>query len=103
MVTTTGIAERIDVALRAVLAEVDDLSAVAEEWATLPDGTRASVALDWAHLMADYLPDLDRAFRSDEMTPEQRASYRTLLRKLKAALPIVERLRLFRPTASLET
>jgi hypothetical protein len=103
MATTTGIAERIEVGLRAVLAEVEDLPTVGEDWATLPDGNRASIALDWAHLMADYFPELEEAYRSDEMTLEQRSRYRTLRAKLRAASPMIERLRLYRPPVPLGT
>lgn len=102
MATTTSIAERIDVGLRAVLAEVEDLPTVAEEWAALSDANRASIALDWAHLMADFLPELEEAFRADEMTPEQQTRYQTLRQKLSAALPIIERLRLYRPPVPLK-
>ena len=60
MAAPTAITSRIDRSLRALLAEVQDLPRTAEEWDALPDGERAAIALDWDHLLADYLVELDR-------------------------------------------
>ncbi|MBI3979721.1 MAG: hypothetical protein HY331_16190 [Chloroflexi bacterium] len=102
MATTTRIDKRIERSLHAVTAETDDLPTVAAEWASLSDGERAAVSLDWDHLMADYLTELDEYYRSGEMTLIQQVRYRELLRKLKEALPIITRLNFYPPPVSLE-
>ena len=71
MASPTAVAARIERSLHAVLAEVRALAGTAEEWDTLPDGERAAIALDWDHLLADYLTELDRLCRAGEMTAEQ--------------------------------
>lgn len=101
MATTTEVTARVDRGLRSLLTEVADLPNLAAEWERLSDGERASIALDWDHLMATYLPELDRLYRSHEMNVEQQARYRTLLHTLHDALPIIERLALFRPPVAL--
>ncbi|MGH2354419.1 MAG: hypothetical protein ACRDI2_25290 [Chloroflexota bacterium] len=101
MVTTATVVERIESGLSAVSAEVLDLPNVAGEWDVLPDGNRTSIAVDWAHLMADYLPELDAYYRSGEMMPDQQRRYRELLEQLKGALPVIRRLDLYRPPVPL--
>lgn len=101
MVATTGVAQRIESGLRAVLAEVADLPTTAAEWNTLPDENRASFALDWSHLMADYLAELDRYHGSGAMSPDQQMRYRELLCKLKETLPTIQRLNLYAPSIPL--
>lgn len=92
----------IESALHALLSELASLPATAAEWDSLPDWNRASIALDWAHLMADYLPELRRCSEDGSMTTEQCVRYRELLRELKAALPTIERLGLYRPPVPLD-
>lgn len=102
MATTTALAQRIDRSLHAVLAEVEDLPTVLKEWDTLPDWNRASIRLDWAHLMADYMAELDHYARTKKMTVAQQAQYEEVLRKLTDAMPIIEQLNLFRPPVRLD-
>ena len=102
MATQAVIATRIERSLHALLAEAEDLPCTAEEWDQLADGERASVSLDWAHLMADYLTELDQYYRAGTMTPDQQVRYRAVLCKLKAVLPIIERLDFYRPPVSLD-
>ena len=52
--------------------------------------------------MASYLRELDRHWRTGEMSADQRERYRLLLRKLKDALPIFEQLNLYRPLVPLD-
>jgi hypothetical protein len=101
MATQSAIHQRIDISLDALLANTADLPEVAEEWQALADGERAAWSLDWDHLMADYLTELDGQYRGGQMTAKQRTRYRTLLDGLRAALPLIERLDLYRPPVSL--
>lgn len=52
--------------------------------------------------MADYLTELDAQYRSGQMTSDQQARYREVLRQLKEALPIIKQLNLYRPPVPLE-
>jgi len=98
--TTTD--ERIAIGLESLRLTLGDLSEVAGEWTRLNDGERASWSLDWDQLMATYLPLLERSYRSGAMTPDQQACYREILRQLKEALPLIERLQLYPPPVPLE-
>ncbi len=64
MATTTEITGRIDRSLHAILAEAQDLPSRADKWDSLPEWERASISLEWDHLMADYLTELDEAYRA---------------------------------------
>lgn len=102
MVTKTEIANRIERSLRALVAEVDWLPNTAAVWDEIPDAERASISLDWDHLIATYLTELDTFYRADKMTSQERDRYHELLHKLKEAQPIFEQLNLYRPTVSLD-
>ncbi|MDQ2785297.1 MAG: hypothetical protein M3Y58_09890 [Chloroflexota bacterium] len=102
MAAKTEVTDRVERRLSGILAEVDWLPNTAAEWNELPDGERASISMDWDHLMADYLPEIHNAYHADQMTPDQRARYYELLHKLKDAQPIFERLNLYRPTIPLD-
>ena len=103
MATTTEISGRIERRLRALLAEVEDLPNVSAEWDQWSEGNQVSYSLDWDHLMADYLTELDGYYRAGDMTPDQQARYYELLRKLEANLPIIRCLNLFPPPIPLDT
>lgn len=92
MAATTEMNGRIESGLYALTAEVEDLPNVVEEWDALPEWNQASITLDWSHLLCDYLTELDRFFRADQMTVIQAARYRQLLWKMTDALPLFERL-----------
>lgn len=102
MVTRTEINSRIESGLHALIAEVDWLPNTADEWETLPNPEQVSIALDWDHLIATYLTELDESYYADEMTVEQRERYHLLLHKLKDAQPLFEQLNLYRPTIPLD-
>lgn len=102
MVATTNVGIRIERSLRALLGEVEELPETARGWASLADLDRASFSLEWDHLMADYLTELDDSFRAGSMTSDQQARFHNLLERLKAALPIVDRLGLYHPPISLD-
>ena len=102
MVTTTEIALRAERDLLALLTEIDDLSAVAEEWPATLDGERASIALDCDHLMATYLKELNGYWRAGQLSAEQEARYAVVRRKLREAMPLIERLDFYRPPVPLD-
>jgi hypothetical protein len=81
---------------------IADLPAVSDEWDQMDDMERASWSLDWDQQMYTNLGMLDDYCRSQEMTVEQQQQYRALLRELKIALPILDRLQLCRPTVPLD-
>jgi len=72
------------------------------EWETLAGWNRASISLDWDHLMADYLAELDEYAHHGQMSLDQQVRYQALLRALQAVLPIIERLNFYRPPVALE-
>ncbi len=92
---------RIDIGLESLRLALGDLPEVAEEWAELADGERASWSLDWDQLMGTYLVLLERHYRAGTMTPDQRALYHELLDRLQAALPLIEQLQLYPPPVPL--
>ena len=102
MATTTEISGRVERSLGALLAEVEDLPNVSAEWDQWTEGNRVSYSLDWDHLMADYLTELDGHHRAGDLTPDQQARYLELLQKLKATLPIIHHLNLYPPTVPLD-
>lgn len=102
MATETTREERIELRLNALLASVADLPDIAEEWCALGDAERTSLSLDWDHLMADYLTELDIDYEDGKMAGGQQTRYRQLLRKLKEIMPIIQRLDWYRPTIALD-
>jgi hypothetical protein len=92
MAAPAALAVRIDRDLAALLAELPDLPNVVAEWDSLFPATRASVAMDWQHLLADYLVERLQLYQVGAMTPDQCARYGDLRRQLRASLPLFERL-----------
>jgi hypothetical protein len=101
MAAPTTMTQRLEVLLQAVRAEVDDLPAWEEAWPTLSDAEQASWSLNWDHVMATYLVDLDEAYRAGTMTSDQQTRYRAVLDRLSRLLPLIERLDLYRPPVPL--
>jgi hypothetical protein len=87
--------------LESVSLMLADLPEVAEEWDRMPDGERVSWSSDWDQLMGTDLFGLDARYREGAMTPEQEVAYEELKAGLEAALPTIEELNLYRPTAAL--
>ena len=102
MVTETEINSRVETGLYALIAELDWLPNTVAEWDEMSDGEQVSISLDWDHLIADYLTELDEFYRADVMTMNQRERYHILLQKLRDAQPLFEQLNLYRPTVSLD-
>jgi hypothetical protein len=102
MATPTSIDPRIDTGLESLRLMLGDLPEVAEEWNQLDDGERAHWSLDWDQLMGSHLRLLEERFRAGQMTAAQQQRYRAVLSELKGALPLIERLDLYRPPVPLE-
>jgi hypothetical protein len=102
MVATAAVGTRIERGLRALLAEVAELPAVAAAWNAWSELERVDFSLEWDHLMADTLTELDEGARGPLMTPEQHARYDQLRHALEHALPLIDRLGLYRPTLALD-
>ena len=96
MATQATVNARIDLNLRAIAAEIEDLSTIEAEWPHMLDDHKAAFLLEWDEMVA-RLENLDRAFRTAQMTSAQQSHFRELLRKLDGAAPIVERIGLVRP------
>lgn len=87
---------------RARRISVNDLFDVAAEWKILSKEERVEESLHWAHLMADFLPEL-YGYRCDELlSEEQHERYEELRGRLKEALPLIETLNLYRPPVPLD-
>jgi hypothetical protein len=102
MVARTNVSQRIDIQLHAIESAVSDLPEIVDEWDELPDGERASLSLDWDHLMGSYLIMLDQFREDGEMTVKQTRRYHTLLQRLSDSSPLIERLNFYRPPVSLD-
>ncbi len=102
MAQTTKIIQRVERDLDAIHSFVDDLPNLMEEWETLEEWDRVSTSLDWSHMMADYLSELEEYYNASHLTNKQRSSYRELLCKLQEVMPIIEKLNWYRPPVSLE-
>ncbi len=102
MAQRTEVIERAERDLDVIHGFVDDLPDLMEEWETLEESDRTSTSLDWDHLMADYLVELEEYYNAGQLTDEQRSSYREILCKLQEVMPIIEKLKWYRPPVSLE-
>ena len=98
---TSDIAGRADRDLAAVLLFNRDLPEIIEEWDELADGERASLSLDWDHLMGSYLAELEEYRRAGVLSEEQERAYERLRGELEENFPIIERLGLYRPPVEL--
>ncbi len=100
MATTAERRQRALMYLRTLDLMVNDLPEVAEEWDRLSDGERESWSLDWGNEMAG-LKSLAHFAAEGALTPSEYSQYQEVLRRLLAALPIVDRLNLRRPSMPL--
>jgi hypothetical protein len=100
--TKTAVSQRTRTFLDIVQGEVEDLARTAAEWRTRLDLQQAEFALEWGHLMSDFLTELDDRYRSGQMADEQCVQYRHILGKLKALAPTIRQLNLDAPPGLLE-
>ena len=101
MATKTEIAGRADRDIEAVLFFNRDLPEILEEWDDLADGERASLSMEWDHLMGSYLAELEDYRRAGALSAAQEDSYRRLREELRDNLPVIERLNFYRPPVDL--
>ena len=99
MATTPTLTDRIDQELDALLAELRDLSTVVSEWADLPQPTRASIALDWDHLLLGVLRDVQHFEQRSALNEGQGECLREVYELLNDMRPNLERLGFPVPTA----
>lgn len=102
MATKTDIASLVENKTEQVLLFTRDLREMHDEWETLADGERASLGLEWAHLMADYLTVVEEHYAAGALDEHQGRRYQELKGELKEALPIIQALNFYRPPVSLE-
>ena len=102
MASLPATTDHIEIGLESLRLMLGDLPDVAADWDQLSDGERASWSHDWDQLMGTELRLLDPCYRAGSMTPVQQERYRAVLAQLKTALPLLNRLDLYRPTVSLE-
>ena len=84
--------ERVDQDLRVVLRELRTLPEYAEDW----DPERVNDDLDayasyWASVACDRMDELEHAFRSGTMSPEQERRYSEVKAIFWERLPLIER------------
>ena len=93
---------RVDRLIEGVLLEVRELPEVESEWEGMDERERSAVADDWdLVVMADYLRAVEKRHRAGSLTAAQEGAYRRLKEELRANLPIIERLGLYRPPVEL--
>ena len=97
MATTPETRRRADLWLRTTALILGDLPEVAEEWESLDDGERVSWSMDWGNEMGG-LELLARDADAGLLTPEQQQRFQELVRRLQAALPLMQRLDLAYPS-----
>lgn len=103
MATTTARGIRIDQFLGALQSWVEDFPALVGDWESLEEADQVGTSLQWDHLMADYLTELDEHYRDGEMSIEQAEGYRRLLGQLKEILPLIQKLQFWEPIVSLDS
>lgn len=105
MASTTAVAsKKRDLALQALAGEIGDLNSILAEQESnqLSEVERDVRAMEWGQVMGTLRVVLDPAYHAGQMTREQEERYRELLRRLREALPVIEKLRFPRPPVSLE-
>jgi hypothetical protein len=92
MATTNSRVQLIDLRLQSLGAEIEGVEEIALEWDSLEDGVRVSLSLDWDQDMAIVRGILEPAYRSQEMTSDQRRRYERLRQELRRLGPTLDRL-----------
>ncbi|MBI4497627.1 MAG: hypothetical protein HY689_07010 [Chloroflexi bacterium] len=100
--THAVIRQRADLHLDSLISLVDDLPGLDNEWEEMTESAQASMSLEWDHLMADVLTELAEYARDGLLSPDQQERYQDLKRKLKALLPLIQKLNWYRPPIPLE-
>lgn len=103
MATKTKIRSRAARDLDAISAGIEDLLNYAEEPDVFPKHELSYLALDWDHLMADYLAELEDYYQAGELGDQQTRRYERLKTDLKEILPFIEQLDLRWPAEFLNS
>ncbi|MSQ14862.1 MAG: hypothetical protein EXR50_03245 [Dehalococcoidia bacterium] len=93
-------ADRIDHTLKMGSAMLGELEEIVPEWDEIPDWEQADWSLGWEQFISLLRHDLEAAYRSSQMTAEQKAQYKQLLSKLKDVSPVLKKLNLSQPAVS---
>lgn len=99
--TASDIAQRAEHDLLALHSLVDDLDGLDEEWDILGEAEQVSLSLEWDHLMADVLTELDEYSGGGLLSQDQEGQYRELKGKLKDRMPLISKLKWYRPPVAL--
>jgi hypothetical protein len=99
--TDVDVEEQAVADLRTVELMVEDLASVAGEWDQLSPDERMSWSLDWSNEMA-ALERISRAAAAGQLPSAAPARFRRLVRKIGTALPLLDRLHLYRPAVPLD-
>jgi len=91
MVATPEVASEIDRDLWAIDAALEDICDLADRWDEEPIETRIDWDYEWGQLMM-FLVTLHAAYASGIMSAMQREQYHDLARRLRDALPLLQRL-----------
>ena len=91
--------EWIDQTLHLWTKMLEELHDIADEWDEISDTEQVSWSLDWQQFIL-FLEDLNTGYRSSQMNPKQQAQYKDLLSKLKEVAPILKKLNIAQPPAS---
>ncbi len=103
MASPVEVSERITLEIDVISKALADLPSILEdqEKGDLVENERIALSQEWDADMGTVEVVLDPAYRAGQMTPEQAARYRALLRRLQESLPLIERLGFARPCVSL--
>ncbi len=94
-------ADRIDHTLWLGKVMLEELGEIVTEWDGVPDWERVDWSLEWEQFISFMRHDLDAAYKSKQMTSQQKEQYKELLSKLKEVAPILKKLNLSQPPALL--
>ena len=90
-------ADRIDHTLWLGTAMLEELADISQEWDEIPDWEQADWSLEWEQFLSFLRHDLEAAYKSSQMTSQQKAQYKKLLANLKDVAPILKKLNLSQP------
>lgn len=96
MATTTDEQRRNVMRLGLIELMLADLPEIAAGWQELSEGERVGWSIDWGNEMVG-LGHLAQFACDGGLTAEQQGRYQSILRALREALPVMERLGLRRP------
>jgi hypothetical protein len=99
MVATPRELERTSRSLNLVGLMLGDIPELADEWDTLDEQERVSWSLEWHDIVVGHWRNLTRSYESDELLPDQVATYRKLRDEFEKLRPTLNLLDLTTPPA----